>query len=127
MVLEMTLSDYMELAVRGSGISLVTYAIIGQVVKPGLRLLAKRAAGSTRLSRGQEEFYRWLTRALCVVIGGLIGLLSIWPDWLQTSWGPLIGCISGSMAPGIYIAVSKALPDRLRKIISGASITGGSE
>ena len=121
----MTASDYLDLLARGAGISLVTYAVIGQVVKPGLRMLAKRHAHPVgKLSKMQEEFYRWITRALCVFIGGLLGFLPIWPEWLQLSWGPLIGCIAGSMSPGIYVAVSKALPDRLRKIISGASVSG---
>ena len=121
----MTASDYMDLLARGAGISMVTYAVIGQVVKPGLRMLAKYHSQPVgRLTKGQEEFYRWLTRALCVFIGGLIGFCPIWPEWFQLSWGPLIGCIAGSMAPGIYVAVSKALPARLRKIISGASVSG---
>jgi hypothetical protein len=121
----MTASDYLDLLARGSGISLVTYAVIGQVVKPGLRMLAKYHSQPVgKLTKGQEEFYRWLTRTLCVFIGGLLGFLPIWPEWLQLSWGPLIGCIAGSMAPGIYVAVSKALPDRLKKIISGASVSG---
>ena len=103
----MTTSDYLDLLVRGAGVSLVTYAVIGQVVKPGLRLLAKYHSQPVgKLTKGQEEFYRWLTRALCVVIGGLLGFLPIWPEWFQLSWGPLIGCVAGSMAPGTRMRTS---------------------
>jgi len=122
-----TTSDYMDLILRAGGLSLAIYALVGQVAKPALRMMAKRHAKGGKLSRGQEEFYRWLTRALCVCIGGFMGCMPLWPSWFDTSWGPIIGCISGSMSPGIYIAVSKALPDRLRKIISGASVSGGDQ
>jgi hypothetical protein len=123
-----TTPDYVDLLVRGGGIALATYAIIGQVVKPGLRILAKyHSQPIGKLTKGQEEFYRWLTRCLCVVIGGFMGLMPLWPDWFDTSWGPIIGCISGSMSPGIYLAVSKALPDRIKKLISGASVSGGTK
>lgn len=121
----MTTSDYVDLLVRGGGIALATYAVIGQVVKPALRMIAKRMDDDGKLSRAQEEFLRWSTRALCVVIGGFMGCMPLWPDWFDTSWGPIIGCISGSMSPGIYLAVSKALPDRIKKLISGASVSGG--
>lgn len=123
----MTTSDYMDLILRAGGLSLAIYALVGQVAKPALRMMAKRHAKGGKLSRGQEEFYRWLTRALCVCIGGLVGLAPLWPEWLQSGWGPIIGCVSGSMSPGIYVAVSKALPARIKKIISGASVSGRSE
>jgi hypothetical protein len=121
----MTASDYMDLAVRAGGISLATYAVIGQVVKPGLRMLAKYHSHPIgKLTKGQEEFYRWLTRTLCIVIGGIMGYMPLWPAWFEPSWGPVLGCIAGSMSPGIYLAVSKALPKKLQKIISGASVSG---
>ena len=114
---------YIELAVRGAGISLATYAVIGQVVKPGLRMLAKRHAGSSRLTRGQEDFYRWLARTMCIVVGALLGMLPLWPEWMtQLWWGLLIGAIGGSMAPAIHAAVSKALPERIKRIVSGGSV-----
>ena len=121
----MTASDYMDLAVRAGGISLATYAVIGQVAKPGIRMLAKYHSHPIgKLTKGQEEFYRWLTRTLCVVIGGIMGYMPLWPGWFEPSWGPILGCIAGSMSPGIYLAVSKALPKKLQKIISGASVSG---
>ena len=124
----MTVSDYMDLAVRAGGISLATYAVIGQVAKPGIRMLAKYHSHPIgKLTKGQEEFYRWLTRTLCIVIGGAMGYMPLWPGWFEPSWGPVLGCIAGSMSPGIYLAVSKALPKKLQKIISGASVSGSSK
>jgi len=124
----MTTSDYMDLAVRAGGISLATYAVIGQVAKPGIRMLAKYHSHPIgKLTKGQEEFYRWLTRTLCVVIGGIMGYMPLWPGWFEPSWGPILGCIAGSMSPGIYLAVSKALPKKLQKLISGASVSGSSK
>lgn len=120
----MTASDYMDLALRAGGISLATYAVIGQVAKPLIRMVAKYIDDDGKLSRAQEDFLRWLTRTLCVVIGGLMGCMPLWPSWFETSWGPILGCIAGSMSPGIYVAVSKALPDKLQKVISGASVSG---
>ena len=119
----MNTSMYIELAVRGAGISLATYALIGQVFKPGLRMLAKRKAKSGRLTSRQEEYYRWLTRTMCIVVGGLLGMLPLWPAWfVQAWWGVLLGAIGGSMAPAIHHAVAKALPDRIRRVISGGSV-----
>ena len=118
----MTASDYLELLARGAGISLVTYAVIGQVVKPLVRMLAKRSAKGGKLSRAQEEFYRWLTRALCIAMGAALGCLPLWPEYLPAEWGVLIGCGAGSMAPAIHHAVAKALPARIKKLISGGSV-----
>ena len=123
----MNTSDYIELAVRAGGISLATYAVIGQVVKPLVRMIAKYIDDDGKLSRAQEDVLRWLTRALCVVVGGALGCAPLWPSWLETSWGPILGCIAGSMSPGIYVAVSKALPKKLQKVISGASVSGRGE
>ena len=119
----MTVNDYVDLAVRAGGISLVTYAVIGQVAKPLIRMIAKYIDDDGKLSRAQEDFLRWLTRTLCVFIGGALGCMPLWPSWFEASWGPIIGCIAGSMAPGIYVAVSKALPKKLQEVISGASIS----
>tara|TARA_R110000751_G_scaffold270503_1_gene370273 strand:+ start:118 stop:489 length:372 start_codon:yes stop_codon:yes gene_type:complete len=123
----MTVSDYMDLAIRAGGISLATYAVIGQVAKPLIRMIAKYRDDDGKLSRAQEEFLRWLTRSLCVAIGGIMGYMPLWPGWFEPSWGPILGCIAGSMSPGIYLAVSKALPKKLQKIISGASVSGSSK
>ena len=120
----MTVSDYMDLAIRAGGISLATYAVIGQVAKPLIRIVAKKIDDDGKLSRAQEEFLRWLTRAMCVAIGGAMGCMPLWPGWFEPSWGPLLGCIAGSMSPGIYVAVSKALPAKIQKVISGASVSG---
>lgn len=117
-------SDYLELAVRGAGLSLATYAVIGQVVKPGLRILAKRSSRSGRLTKAKEEMLRWLVRTLCVVVGAMLGSLPVWPAWMtQPTWGVLIGAISGSLSPIVHHAVSAALGERIKKIIGGASVT----
>jgi hypothetical protein len=118
----MTLDNYIELAVRGGGISLATYALIGHIVKPAIRMVAKR--GGKRLSGRQEEFLRWLTRTMCILLGALLGALPLWPEWFaQEWWGVLLGAIGGSMAPAIHHAVAKTLPARIKKIISGGSIS----
>ena len=118
----MTTSDYLDLAVRAAGISVATYACIGQVAKPAIRMLAKRAAKGKRLTKAQEEFYRWLTRTLCILMGAGIGSLPLWPEYLASEWGVLIGCGAGSMAPAIHHAVARALPKRIKKLISGGSV-----
>ena len=119
----MTSSDYIELTIRGAGISLATYALIGQVVKPAIRMIAKKIDDDGKLSRAQEDFLRWLTRTLCVLVGAGIGTLPVWPEWLvQSWWGILLGSISGSMAPAIHHAVAKTLPDRIKRVISGQSL-----
>tara|TARA_Y100001963_G_scaffold93365_3_gene128510 strand:+ start:5661 stop:6029 length:369 start_codon:yes stop_codon:yes gene_type:complete len=119
----MTTPDLLDLALRASGVSLATYALIGQVVKPALRMLAKRHAGASRLTRAQEDFYRWLARTMCIVVGALLGMLPLWPEWMtQLWWGLLIGAIAGSMAPGIHRVVSRALPERIGRMISGGTL-----
>ena len=119
----MTTHQYIEIAIRGAGISLATYALIGQVVKPGLRMLAKLIGKTKRLSSGKEAFLRWLTRTLCIFVGAGLGGLPLWPEWFtQPAWGLLIGAIGGSMAPAIHHAVATALPERIKRIISGAPL-----
>ena len=119
----MTIPDYTDLLVRAGGISLATYALIGQIVKPAIRMIAKRIDDDGRLSRGQEEFLRWLTRTLCIVVGAAIGALPVWPEWMtQGWWGVLLGSIGGSMAPAIHHAVARTLPKRIKQIVSGSSV-----
>ena len=116
----MTASDYFDLAARCCAVGVCSYVLVGQVIKPGLRLLAKWAAHPVgKLTKGQEDFFRWLTRALAVVLGGLIGLLPLWPDWFQPAWGPLLGCVGGGLSPGIYTAVNKALPAAVARTLNG--------
>ena len=79
----------MDLAVRAGGISLATYAVIGQVAKPLIRMIAKYIDDDGKLSRAQEDFLRWLTRTLCVVIGGVLGCMPLWPAWFALSF---LGC-----------------------------------
>jgi len=119
----MTVSDYMDLAMRMGGISLATYAIVGQVVKPTLRMAAKRHAKKGRLTKAQEGFYSWLTRVMSVGAGCLLGTLPLWPAWLEAAWHPLLGLIAGGMAPAVHHAVAKSLPARIKKILSGGSVT----
>lgn len=120
----MTTTDYFDLAVRMCGLACACYAITGQVVKPGLRMLAKRSAKGGRLSRAQEAFYAWLTRTMSVSVGAAIGMAPLWPSWLsQEAWHPLIGAVAGSMAVPIHAAISKTLPARIKAVIAGGSVT----
>ena len=119
----MNWNELMDLAIRIGGLSLATYALVGQVCKPTLRMIAKRHATRGRLTKSQEAFYSWLTRLLSVVVGGLLGLLPLWPSWLQPAWFPLLGLIAGSMAPGIHHAVAAALPERIHNLLSGSPVT----
>ena len=96
--------------------------LVGQVIKPGLRLVARWRAGGGKLSRGQEAFFRWLTRALAVTLGGALGLLPLWPDSLPPAWGPLLGCLGGGLSPGIYLAAKKALPAAVARVLNGAGV-----
>ena len=103
----MTAADYFDLAARCCAVGVCSYVLVGQVIKPGLRLLAKYHAHPV------------LTRALAVVLGGLIGLLPLWPEWFQAAWGPLLGCVGGGLSPGIYTAVNKALPAAVARVLNG--------
>jgi hypothetical protein len=110
-----------DLGIRVGGVSLATYAIVGQVIKPTLRMIAKRHA--SRLTKKQEAFYSWLTRVLSIVVGCLLALLPLWPAFLESSWQPLLGLIAGSLAPGIHRAVAASLPARIKKLLSGGSVS----
>jgi len=113
-----------DLAIRAACLALATYAIIGQIVKPGLRLAIKLKEKRSRLTARQEEALRWATRTLCVVVGALLGTLPLWPAELSEWWGVLIGAASGSVAPALHGVASKALPERLGRMISGGSLRG---
>ena len=115
----MTAGDYFDLAVRCCAIGVCSYILVGQVIKPGLRLIARWRSTDGKLSRAQEGFFRWLTRALAVCLGGALGLLPLWPEWLLASWGPLLGCLGGGLSPGIYAATNKALPAAVARAIGG--------
>jgi len=112
-----------DLGIRTGGVSLATYALVGQAIKPTLRMIAKRQATRGRLTKSQEAFYSWLTRLLSVIVGALLGLLPLWPSWLQPAWFPLLGLIAGSLAPGIHHAVAAALPKRIHNLLSGSPVT----
>jgi len=115
--------ELVDLCIRVGGVSMATYAIVGQVFKPTLRMIAKRQAKGGRLTRAQEAFYSWLTRVLSVGVGCLFGLLPLWPGWLVDAWRPLLGLIAGSLAPAIHKAVSVSLPARIKSLLSGGSVT----
>ena len=118
----MGVAEYFDLAVRCCAIGVCSYVLVGQVIKPGLRLVARWRAGGGKLSRGQEAFFRWLTRALAVPLGGALGLLPLWPDSLLPAWGPLLGCLGGGLSPGIYVAAKKALPAAVARVLNGAGV-----
>jgi hypothetical protein len=118
----MTAADYFDLAVRCCSIGVVGYILVGQVIKPGLRLIARWRSTDGKLSRAQEGFFRWLTRALAVMLGAALGCLPLWPDWLLPAWGPLLGCLGGGLSPGIYAATKKALPAAVARVLNGKGI-----
>jgi len=119
----MNAGDYLDLGVRLCAIGVCSYIVVGQVIKPGLRLAAKYHSQPVgKLTKGQEEFYRWLTRSMAVCMGGAMGLLPLWPEWLMSAWGPVLGLVGGGLAPGIYMAVNKALPKAAARLISGAGV-----
>ena len=114
-----SVTEYFDLAVRCCAVGVCSYVLVGQVIKPGLRLVARWRSTDGNLSRGQEGFFRWLTRALAVCLGGAIGLLPLWPEGLAAAWGPLLGCLGGGLSPGIYTAVKKALPAAVARALNG--------
>jgi len=118
----MSASEYLDLAVRLSMIGMGSYILTGQVAKPAIRMIAKALDDDGKLSRGVEDFLRWLTRATAILLGGAMGTLPLWPEWFQANWGPILGVIGGSMAPGIYAAVNKALPKAAARLINGAGV-----
>jgi len=118
----MNVSDYLDLAIRMSMIGMGSYVLTGQVCKPAIRMVAKYLDDDGKLSKGTEEFLRWLTRATAIVLGGAMGALPLWPDTLQGSWGPILGLVGGSLAPGIYAAVKKALPAAVARLVSGKGL-----
>jgi len=115
----MDASEYLDLAIRMSLIGMASYVLTGQVAKPAIRMIAKLLDGDGKLSKGAEEFLRWLTRATAILLGGAMGALPLWPEWLQGSWGPILGFVGGSLAPGIYAAVKKALPAAVSRLVGG--------
>ena len=119
----MTTANYLDLAMRAAAIGLVCFAITGQVIKPGLRMLAKKSRAGEKLTRAQEEFYRWITRLICLTLGFLLGMLPLWPSWMiQAWWGPLLGLCGGSFAPALHHALNKAIPSAAARLISGKGI-----
>ena len=102
----MTAANYLLLSVEVACLALATYGLVGQVGKPAIRLLYRRR----RLSTRQAQANRLLVRALALVVGGLLGLLPIWPGWLLPAWGPLLGVVAGSLCWAIHPAVKGVVP-----------------
>ena len=118
----MTPADYADLSIRACALALASYAIVGQVRKPLLRLLVGRWRRGKAPTRGQEAALRAVTRSGAVVVGGLLGLLDVWPTWFQAAWGPLLGLGAGGLAVPIHHAVERALPARIAAVIGGGSV-----
>ena len=116
--------EYLDLGIRLSMIGVAAYILTGQVAKPGIRLIAKHLDDDGKLSKGAEALLRWLTRATAIVLGGAMGSLPLWPDTLQGAWGPILGLVGGSLAPGIYAAVKRALPAAVARVMSGKGLRG---
>lgn len=119
----MTTSDYLLLSVEVACLALVVYGLVGQVGKPGIRLLYRRR----RLTQRQAQANRLLVRALALVVGGCLGLLPIWPGWLLPAWGPLLGVVAGSLCIPMHSAVKAALPGAVSRVLTGGSVTGNIE
>tara|TARA_R100001594_G_scaffold25875_3_gene50432 strand:+ start:14799 stop:15164 length:366 start_codon:yes stop_codon:yes gene_type:complete len=118
----MSASEYFDLAVRMCVIGVAAYVLTGQVAKPGIRMIAKALDDDGRLSRGVEDLLRWLTRATAILLGAAMGSLPLWPEGLGGDWGPILGLVGGSLAPGIYQAAKKALPAAVARAISGKGV-----
>jgi len=116
--------EYLDLGIRLSMIGVAAYILTGQVAKPGIRLIAKHLDDDGKLSKGTEALLRWLTRATAIVLGGAMGSLPLWPEGLQGAWGPILGLGGGSLAPGIYAAVKRALPAAVARVMSGKGLRG---
>jgi hypothetical protein len=101
-----TASNYLLLSVEVACLALAVYGLVGQVGKPAIRLLYRRR----RLTQRQAQANRLLVRALALVVGGLLGLLPIWPGWLLPAWGPLLGVVAGSLCWAIHPAVKAVVP-----------------
>ena len=120
-----------DVLVRLVVLALASYALVGQVGKPGLRLLVRwrrRRAGA--LSRLTEEAIRWATRVGALVIGGGLGALPVWPAGVSATWGVLLGVVAGSLAPGLHHATERALASRIAALAlparAAAFLGGGS-
>ena len=119
----MTTADYLLLAIETGLLSLATYGIVGQVFKPGLRLLSP--AG--KLPARRYELSRWLTRLAALLVGFGLGLIPLWPDWLPYWWGPVLGLVGGSLCIPMHSAVKAALPGAVSRVLTGGSVTGNIE
>ena len=114
---------YVDVLVRACALAVADYAIVGQGVKPLLRLLVRRWRRGRRLTAGQEAALRVVTRAGAVLVGGALGALPmVWPAELPAVWGILLGIGAGGLATQIHHAVERALPARVAAILGGGSV-----
>lgn len=119
----MSPADYTLISAEVAVISLAIYAIVGQAVKPGIRLLSP--AG--RLSSRRYAAHRWIVRVLALLLGVVAGYLPIWPSWMLPAWGPILGVVAGSLCMPMHRAVKAALPDAVARVLTGGSVSDGEE
>lgn len=106
--------------------ALATYGVVGQVIKPGLRALARRrrSRGGTRLTPRESAAISWATRALALAVGALLGLV---PAWHGEAAGPLVGLAAGCLCVPLHAAVVRALPAAVARALAGGDAQGEEE
>jgi len=114
-------------------LALAVYAVVGQVVKPGLRLwVTRKPAPEPKDSDEAKVFkaarlrkaaiHRYVVRVLAVVLGAVGGLIPIWPDWMPLWGGVLAGLSAGTFSTTIYAIVKDRLPAWADKL-GGAAVS----
>ena len=116
--------DYMGIALRVVMLAVVSYGVVGQILKPGLRLLVRwRRRRGGPLSTRTEEALRWFARVATALLGSLLGLLpAVWPSEVPGVWGVLLGAAAGFLAVPIHHGLEAALPAGFMRLLGGPSI-----
>ena len=101
----MTWSDVGDVAIRALVLGLVSGAVVQVIkspIKAGLRWRGRFPAEGTP----GRDTWRDAIRTLAVLVGGVFGLLDVWPAWSgwQTAWGPLLGLVGGMSSAALYDA-----------------------
>jgi len=116
-------TDYTLIVAIGCVIAVASYGLVGQLLKPMLRLWARMKArkAGRKLYPEEVELFKIMTQSGAVVSGGLMGAGPIWPEMIPWAMGPLLGLAFGSLAIPLHSAVKKALPEKVASVISGKS------
>jgi hypothetical protein len=120
------MNDYMVVGAVGCVVAMASYALVGQVLKPLLRIWAKLKARKAGRKLYPEEvaLFKTLTQSGAVIVGGVMGVGPIWPDMVPMALGPLLGLGFGSLAIPLHAVIKKTLPARVASIIAGKSVKG---